>query len=251
MIHLQHGKCHSGYELDRTLLPAYLTLAQVYLEMQNSQRASTYIEIYLRYIRDDVEGWAVKAQADYKNGNLEQALFAADQGLSLDDKNATSWYIRGLVHLELGDARTAVNDLITAVNLDLLNFNFSVALAKSLWGDGRLPDAIRQFNSAESIAANDAELAVVYYHRAQVYEQSQENGEAKHDWDRLIALPIEQIPQDWRNYAQSRLDILNPPTPTDTPIPTDTTTPTQTLTPTITNTPIPTKTLTPSRTPID
>ena len=244
-----------GYELDRTLLPAYITLAQVYLELHNPQRASTYIEIYLRYIQDNVDGWAVKAQSDYQNGNLDQALYACEQGISLDDKNATSWYVCGLVHLEFGDARTAVNDLITAVNLDLLNFNFSTALAKSLWADGRLPDAIRQFKSAESIAANDAELAVVYYHRAQVYEQDMDFGEAKDDWNRLLALPVEQVPQDWRNFAQSRLDILNPPTPTDTPtstpIPTQTATPTQTLTPTITNTPIPTRTLTPSRTPID
>ena len=95
----------------------------------------------------------------------------------------------------------------------------------------------------------------MYYHRAQVYEQDMDFGEAKDDWNRLIALPVEQVPQDWRNFAQSRLDILNPPTPTDTPtstpIPTQTATPTQTLTPTITNTPIPTRTLTPSRTPIE
>lgn len=246
-----------GYELDITSLPAYLTLAEVYLALEDTPQALYNIDIYLRYVRDDAEGWAVKAQAEYQTGNLEVALNACDQGIAADEENAASWYYRGLIDLELGDTRTAVNDLVTAVNLDLLNFDYSIALAKSLWADERLTMAIRQYNSAESIAANDSQLAVIYYYRAQVYEQASNLTEARQDWGRFLALPVDQVPEDWRIFAQERWDFYNPPTPTDTPtrtrIPTRTSTPTRTPRPTITPTPTRTSratiTPTPTQTP--
>ena len=256
-----------GYELDRTLLPAYLTLAQAYLVNQDSQQALYYAEIYLRYARDDANGWAVMAEGYYLSGNLEQALYACDQGIAADENNAPSWYYRGLIHLQMEDARAAVNDLVVAVNLKMLNFDYSISLAQALWADERLSMAARQFNSAESIAANDSQLATVYYYRAQVYEQAANLWEAKQDWGRLLALPEDAVPAEWRTLADERWAVLNPPTPTNTPTitltptptstptrtPTPTITPTPTRTPTPTNTPSPTPTRTPTltRTPID
>ncbi len=256
-----------GHELDQTSLPAYLTLAMVYLANQETQQAIHYIDIYLVYISDDADGWAIKAQAEYLLGNLEQALVACDQGIAADAENAPSWYYRGLIHLEQGDQRTAVNDMVTAVNLDLLNFDYSIGLGKALWADERLNMAIRQFKSAETLAVTDSQRAVVYYFRAQIYEQALNLTEARQDWGLILALPPESVPEEWRTLAQDRWDFFNPPTPTETPtrtrIPTRTSTPTRTprptitptptvtSTPTITPTPTSTRTRTPTRTPID
>jgi tetratricopeptide (TPR) repeat protein len=239
-----------GYELDLTSLPAHLTVAQVYLALDEVQQAITYIDIYLRYIKDDANGWVVKAQAEYLKGNYDQALNACNLGTAADETNAPCWYYCGLIHIEMGDPRTAVNELVTAVNLEMLNFDYSIALAKALWADERLTMTIRQFNSAELIATNDAQLAVVFYHRAQVYEQASEMTEAMQDWGRLLALPMDQVPIDWWNFAQARWDFFNPPTSTvtstSTPVATHTVTPTPTSTSTLT--PIPTITPTPTRT---
>ncbi|MFZ0532099.1 MAG: tetratricopeptide repeat protein [Anaerolineales bacterium] len=256
-----------GHELDQTSLPAYLTLAMVYLANQETQQAIHYIDIYLVYISDDADGWAIKAQAEYLLGNLEQALVACDQGIAADAENAPSWYYRGLIHLEQGDQRTAVNDMVTAVNLDLLNFDYSIGLGKALWADERLNMAIRQFKSAETLAVTDSQRAVVYYFRAQIYEQALNLTEARQDWGLILALPPESVPEEWRTLAQDRWEFFNPPTPTETPtrtrIPTRTSTPTRTPrptitptptvtpTPTITPTPTSTRTRTPTRTPID
>jgi tetratricopeptide (TPR) repeat protein len=198
---------------------------------------------------------------------LEQALVACDQGIAADAENAPSWYYRGLIHLEQGDQRTAVNDMVTAVNLDLLNFDYSIGLGKALWADERLNMAIRQFNSAETLAVTDSQRAVVYYIRAQIYEKALNLTEARQDWGLILALPPESVPEEWRTLAQDRWDFFNPPTPTETPtrtrIPTRTSTPTRTPrptitptptvtpTPTITPTPTSTRTRTPTRTPID
>jgi tetratricopeptide (TPR) repeat protein len=156
-------------------------------------------------------------------------------------KLRTAWYYRGIIHLYQGDTRTAVNDLVEAGNLDPLNFNYSVALGKALWADERLAQAILQFKNAELIAITDQQLAEVYYNRAQIYEQQSSMSKAKQDWELLLALPPDHVPEDWRTYAQEHLDLINPhtpsKTPTITPIPTQAESPTSTPLSNITPTP--------------
>jgi tetratricopeptide (TPR) repeat protein len=234
-----------GQELDTTLLPAYLTLAEVYLALQDNQQVIEYVGIYLRYIQNDAAAWEVKAKADYALGNIEQALNACTQGSVADPENAPSWYYCGLIHLAQADARTAVNELVAAVNLDPTNFDYNITLAKALWADERLDQAILQFKSAQLIAVNDTQLAEVFYNRAQIYEEQLKTTQAILDWGRLLELPADQVPAEWRRFALDRWDFYNPATPTKTLAPT------RAPTSTITATHLPTLTPTPTPTPID
>jgi tetratricopeptide (TPR) repeat protein len=234
----------TGYELDKTSLPAYLTLAKVYLAKNDSQKAIHYIEIYLSHARNDAEGYAIKAQAEFQIGNFNESLAAADLAIAADEYNAPSWYYRGIINLDRGDVRTAVNDLVNAVNLDMQNFDYSIALGNALWADERLDMAIRQFTSAKDLATTERQLAVIYYNRARIYEQAESLTNAMEEWNLLLALPSDQVPAYWRTVAREHLDILNPPTPTQTP--TLTPTPTETATPTPTETATPTETLPPT-----
>lgn len=206
-----------GYELDKTSLPAYLTLAKVYLARNDSLDAIKYIETYLAYTKDDADGWAIKTQTEYQIGNFKEALAASDQGLAIDEENAPSWYYRGLIHTDQGDTRTAVNDLVNAVNFDPENFPYNIALGKALWADERLSQAARQFDGSELLALNDRQLAEVYYDRAQVYDQMNKLTLAQQDWELLLALSPDQVPAYWRTVAQERLNIINPSTPAESP----------------------------------
>jgi tetratricopeptide (TPR) repeat protein len=234
-----------GHELDITLLPAYLTLAKVYLTLQDNQQALDNIEIYLRYIQDDAEGWVVKAQVAYQMGNIDQALDACSKGTTVNSENALSWYYCGLIHLQYGDARTAVNELVAASNLDPLNFDYSIALAKALWADNRLDTAVLQYKNAEAIASNDFQLGMVYYYRAQMYEQALNLTKASLDWRLLLDLPADQVSEEWRILAQERWNIINDITPSvtteNTQVPSSTITPAHT--PNIIKTPTPAETL--------
>jgi tetratricopeptide (TPR) repeat protein len=224
-----------GHELDITLLPAYLTLAHVYLALQDDQQALDNIETYIRYVQDDAEGWAVKAQLAYKMGMIEQALDACSKGTLIDEENAPSWYYCGLIHMQNGDARIAVNDLVAAANLEPLNFDYSLALAKALWVDNRLDTAVLQYKNAEAIASNNSQLALVYYYRAEMYEQAMNLTKASQDWRLLLDLPSDQVPEEWRILAQERWDFINDITPapsmTNTQEPSFTSTPTQAIKP--------------------
>jgi hypothetical protein len=108
-----------------------------------------------------------------------------------------------LIHLDRGDSQTAVNDLVNAVNLDMLNFDYSVALAKALWAENRFDMTVRQFNSAENIALTDGQRAVIYYYRAQVYEDSLKMSLARQDWGSLLST-VDQVPVEWRTHALER-----------------------------------------------
>jgi tetratricopeptide (TPR) repeat protein len=243
-----------GYEADRTLLPAYITLAQSYLVNDDPEQALYYADIYLRYETEDPSGWAIVGEGYYKRGEgyYQQALDAFDHAIELDNENAQALRYRGLTYLALGDSRQAVNDLFTATELVHYQFEYSVDLAMAFWANGRLREAGITYTAAENRAETDAQLAIVYYYRAQVYEENNFLWDAKMDYQHLVALPPESVPLEWRQYAEQRLSELNPPTPTNTAtrtsIPTTTLTPTRTFTPTPTPSRSPTTTRTPTPT---
>jgi tetratricopeptide (TPR) repeat protein len=263
-IHLQLGDyatalqyAQLGYEGDRTLLPAYITLARTYIAVEDPEQALYYAEIYVRYETEDPSAWTIIGEAYYLRGEgyYQQALDIFNHAIELDDENAEALRYRGLTYLAMGDSRQAVNDLFRATEMVHYQFDYSIDLAMAFWANGRLSEAGITFTAAESRAQTDAQRAIVYYYRAQVYEQNNFLWDAVMDYRKLIALPLAAVPSEWRQFAEQRLSVLNPPTPTNTatrtPIPTATQTPTITPVPTTTNTrtPIPTRTPTPTRTP--
>jgi hypothetical protein len=134
-----------------------------------------------------------------------------------------------------------VNELVKATNLNPLNFEYSLSLAKALWEDGRLDTTILQYKYAETITTTDAQRAIVYYFMAQVYQQMGNTSKESQAWRFLLDLPVDQVPADWRILALERWYFLNPDVPTETPqdsqVPLITETPTRTPIPTITRHP--------------
>ena len=254
-----------AFDLDQTLLPAYITLARASLANELPEEAAYYAEIYLRYEPLDSDGWLMIGIAHLQKEEYPEALEALNKAIDLKEDNYEAYRYRGKVHMAMGEAQEAVNDFVVIVQREPSNFQFTFDLADALWKAERLTDAYRTFGSAEQLATEDTQLAAVYFYRAQVAEQALNLLEAKEDWGLLLALPEEVVPAEWRTYAQERWDSLHSPTatptstatkiPTVTPTPTaspsPTPSPSPTVTPTPTDTPTPTNTLTPtpSRTP--
>lgn len=254
-----------AFDLDQTLLPAYITLARASLANELSEDAVYYAEIYLRYEPQDADGWVVIGIAHLQEEEYALALEALDKAIDLNEEAYEAYRYRGIVHLQMGEAQEAVNDFVIIVQREPSNFQYTFDLADALWKADRLTDAYRTFRSAEQLATEDEQLAFVYYYRAQVAEQALNLLEAKDDWGLLLALPEEAVPEQWRVYAQERWDSLHPPsatptstatevptitpTPTASPSPTPSPTPSVTPTPTASPTPTPSRTPTPTRTP--
>jgi tetratricopeptide (TPR) repeat protein len=243
----------TAYELDQTILNVYRTLGELNLLSGNTRQARNFLEIYLRYVKDDPYTWAIYGQALFESGGqLEQAMQAFNLALELDENSFIALLNRGYAYLELGEGQLAVNDLFIARNFDRESFQASLGLARALSLAERYDDAISQFKGSELLTSTEYQQAEVYYWRARTFDQIEEFNSAALDFTALLDLQSEDIPPDWLEEAETYLIQLTPtPTMTSSPIPpTDTPMVTPSITPS--STPQPTRvisTATNTRTP--
>lgn len=227
-----------AYELDQTILNVYLTLGNLHLKSENTKEAGHFLEIYLRYVKDDADAWAAYGRALFdQEDKSEEAMQAFDLALELDENSFIALLYRGLSHLEAGEGQLAVNDLFLARNFDRESFVASLGLARALSLAERYDDAISQFSGSEQLASTDQQRAEVYYWRAETFVNAGDIKSAAKDYQALLDLPAEHISQEWLEFAQEYLIQLTPtPTMTPSPIPATNTptvdTPTTTSTPT-------------------
>ena len=248
----------TAYELDQTILEIYKTLGELNLISGNAKEACNFLEIYLRYVKDDPDTWAAYGQALFVEGErLEQAMQAFDLALALDENSLTALLYRGYAYLELGEGQLAVNDLFIARYFDRESFRASIGLAKALALSERYEDAVSQFTGSEQLSDTLLQQAEVYYWRAKTFVMMSDIRSAGQDFNALLELPHDEIPAEWLEEAQEYIISLTPtPTMTNTPpSPTSTSTqvkpsPTQTMTPSpIEITPSPSPTLQPRSNP--
>jgi tetratricopeptide (TPR) repeat protein len=258
-LYLEQGESERGlesayqaYELDKTLLPAYKTLALALLANEKPLEATEYLEIYLRYEDMDTGGWLALGNAYYQAGkDYTAALNAYDQAFKLDGDLTEIYLQRGKTYIAMQEGQMATNELLMAMRLYPHNFDISLELGKALLLAERVRDAYGQFNSTANLAETDREMGALYYWRALALEELGNTDEAIENWEALLNLPQEAVPLQWTRTAKRQLLALNPPTPTPTSTNTLTPTATRTLTstPTATRTPLPTATPTATRTP--
>lgn len=243
-----------AYELDETILEVYKILGNLNLQAGNPDQASHFLDIYLRYVRDDAEAWATYGRAVFESGdNYEQAMQALDLALILDENSLSALLYRGLTYLEIGEGQLAINDLFIARNFDRDSFDASLALARALHLAERIDDAISQFTGSEQLVQTDIQQAEVYYWRAQAYHSSRDYKSAAKDYQALLDMPAGIAAEVWTEFAQEYILKLTPtPTMTASPpntptivLPTSTSTMISTAGPT--STPRPTTTPNPRR----
>jgi tetratricopeptide (TPR) repeat protein len=248
-----------AYELDQTILEVYQTLGNLHLLSGNSDQASHFLEIYLRYVTDDANTWAAYGRALFESGDrFDEAMHAFDLALVLDENSFTALLFRGLSYLESGQGQLAVNDLFIARNFDRESFVASLGLARALSLAERYNDAVSQFTGSELLASTESQRAEVYYWRADTFRLIGDKISALNDFETLLTIEDETIPEIWLNEAQQFILEMTPtPTMTSSPLPatltptvaTPTFTPTSTPSPTIPS-PTPTITQTPTATDI-
>jgi len=234
----------NAYNLDQTILEVYKTLGELHFLSGDNSQSIHYLEIYLRYVKDDPTTWAIYGQALFKEGDqITQAMKAFDLALSLDENSMIALLNRGFTYLELGEGQLAVNDLFLARNFDRESFKASLGLARALALSERYDDAMSQFSNSESLSATLFEQGEVYYWRAKTAILMNDDRSAAQDFEALMELDVDEIPTEWFEEANRFLIELTPTaTMTSSPLP-------PTKTPTIA-VPTSTPTFTPQPTPI-
>jgi len=217
-----------AYELDQTLLPVYLTFGEVYLFLDRPEQAVEFLNTYTLFKKNDASGWYLLGKAYYKINSFDQALGALNKSLELDEKLFDAFLFRGYTFLALENGEAAANDLVEASKLRPDSFASNIALAKALLLEERPGDAYRQINSSQKLAQSDKQLAEIYYWRARSLEASGNDASAVKDWQALLSLPEDVVPEGWINLALGRIRALTPqasstltssPTAMETPSP--------------------------------
>ncbi|MBN1148120.1 MAG: tetratricopeptide repeat protein [Anaerolineales bacterium] len=221
-------------QLDLTSLLSYRLLGQAAAANQDYEAAFEALDVYLDYEQRDPLAWLIQGQALYATGQYSESLEALEEALDLDKNLSGAMLYRGLVFIELDQGQKAVNDIYVAMQSQPRDFDLNLSFARALFSAGRLDDALGQINRSYDIAEDDEQIAGVYFYRAQILEAIGNVPSAIKDWNALLALPEEVVPEEWREIAESHVaaTVTPAPTATQTPLPTKSPTPTQSPTPT-------------------
>lgn len=233
-----YRQAQQALKLDRGLLPVYRIVGQAALLSENYQESLSALGIYTEYETEDALAWLWKGQALYQIKKYRQAVESIDTALEIEKDLPEAYYYRGLAYLALEEGQLAVNDFLVALRGNTMSFTHHLNLGRALLAAERFGDARGQLNTCENLAESDEELAQVYYYRALASEGLENRPWAIRDWQALLALPEESVPQAWQQQAVQQLT----PTPTVTPSPTSSETSTPRPTRTVTSTHTPTST---------
>lgn len=128
----------------------------------------------------------VKEGQDYlRKGKPRDALSSLTQAIQLDPKNATAYYLRGDVRMELGDRQNAISDYSEAIGL---NTNLVAAYVKRGNAKADLGDdqgAIADYTEA---ITRDGKLSAAYLNRCLSYSNIGEQDKAIADCTQAISL---------------------------------------------------------------
>lgn len=233
-------------QLDQTMLLSYRLLSEAASANNLHDEALEAIDVYLTYEQNDPLAWMIRGKALYVGGQFTETLEAADYALKLDKNLAQALLYRGLAYLELGEAQKALNDIFAAKSTNPQSFQMNLVFGRALLAANHLAEALGQIDRAKELAHTDADMAQVYFWRAQTLEKIGNVPSALKDWKALLALPEDAMPPEWRQLAEEHIQAtVTPQPPTLTP----TRTPKPSLTPTLTRTPKPSLTPTYTRTP--
>ncbi len=211
-------------QLDLTLLPVYRTLGEAYYAVQRYPDAVGVLQLYTLYVPDDAQAFAMLGTAYNAVGDYPLAVRALDRSLALDRYNGEAYYQRGEAYLNLGNPDAARRDFERALTFDPNDFDAAFGLGMAYYQQGQFGTAYLRFENALGRADTDEERAKAIYWQAVSLERINDPVSASRAWRRLLELPEEAMPAEWRNQAYERLGV----TPTWTPTPRPTRTPTST-----------------------
>jgi tetratricopeptide (TPR) repeat protein len=215
-------------QIDMTLVPAYLALARAYMATGHSNEAISTLKTYIIYAPDDTDAFVTLGTAYNAVGDYQAAVDILNKAVDANARYGEAHFQRGFAYLNLNKANLAEADFKYAAAYDPTDFDSFLGLARAYDMEGKPGDAyIEAEQNAVPLAKTDYTKAQVYYYESLFLGEMNDTVGERVSWYRLIALPAESMPAEWRNQAFLRLNITPTPTPSTAPtrIPSRTPTP--------------------------
>jgi len=220
------GSALQANEIDMTLVPVYLALARAYIATGQTDKAVGVLQTYTVYAPTDTTAFLSLGVA-YNAAQLYQpAVDILDKAIGADRKNAEAYFQRGWAYLNFQKPTQAMSDFKLAVAYEPKDFDSYLGMARAYDMQGKPGDAyVMAEANALPLAKTDVTKAQVYYWESIFLEEMKDVGGERASWNRLIMLPPDAMPPEWRTEAFKHLNIT--PTPTKTAVRTPTPTKTK------------------------
>jgi tetratricopeptide (TPR) repeat protein len=203
-------------QLDMTLVPVYLALARAYIGTGQADKAVGVLQTYTVFVPNDTSAFLSLGTAYNAAGLYEPAINILDKLLAADRRNGEGYFQRGWAYLNLEKPSKAEDDFKLAISYDPIDFDSQLGLARAYDMEGKAGDAYIQAEvKALPLAKSDYTKAQVYYWQSIFLNEMKDEVGERASWYRLIALPPDVMPAEWRTQAFKALGIT--PTPTKTP----------------------------------
>lgn len=223
-------------QLDRSLLPIYKVWAQALQSSGNYQDSIPPLLTVIENTPTDMEAQAMLANAYYETGNVDKAYSLLNSVISQNSKSVEAYLLRAEIYMKQGRIDEASDDFNTVLRIDYNNFDANLGKGRVLLAQTLAGAAYNAFDYTEKFAVTDAQKARLIYWRAKALIVLDQPGAAVNKFEEALAYPGGALPADLRLDAETELQSLYTPTPTERP----TTTPTPTrVTPARTSTPTP------------
>ncbi len=195
-----------AYDIDQTMLDTYLVLGTAYIADGQTEKALEYLNTYLSYQPYDAAAYEMVGKAYYVAGDVTKALENYNKSISLDTNSFDAYYVRGVTSLQAGNPNGALTDLTKALSINDNHFEAIFYRAQALLQLKRNTDAYNQFLRAETFAPSVELQAQVVYYQAKAAFAVGSNSNLRDAWKRLLALPEESMPPEWRKEAEAYLN---------------------------------------------
>jgi tetratricopeptide (TPR) repeat protein len=194
-----------AFDLDVTLLPNYLALAEAQQGLNQQDAAIETMQTYLNFEATDGRGWELLGLGYQLTGDADLGLEAFNRALELDPNLPRAAYYRGLAEQAGGNHQAALNFFRIAVAGVPTWFEAHIALAQEYLADSNPSAAFFEVNTSGNLVETDAQRAAFFYWRALSLEALGQTVNALADWRSLLALPSSAMPAEWRAEAEERV----------------------------------------------
>ncbi|MDD5368750.1 MAG: tetratricopeptide repeat protein [Anaerolineaceae bacterium] len=207
------NEARKANQLDATLLDSYLVLGQAYLAAGQPGESLAPLNKYLIYAPESPQVLLLVGKAYLTLSNLPNAVQAFTQALAADNRLQEGFLLRGEVYLLQDQANEALADFDAALKLNSKYFEANLDKGRALLALQRNREAYLLLDRTRSLAKTDAQIAALFYWRAQSLEAIGDLTAAAKDWEALLALPPEALTEGWEKTAVEHLAFKLTPTP--------------------------------------
>jgi tetratricopeptide (TPR) repeat protein len=206
-------------ELDLTILDNYLIHARALDATGRVDEAIPAVQTYLTFDEENADAWFLYGKALVGGEYYQAAITAFTTALQLRSTLGETFYYRGIAHFELGQYEGALADLERTVELYPDWFEARILYGRTLQAVGEKFQGYLTINASNPLARTNEERAVFHYWRAIALEIVDNPEAALEDWQALLDLPDEAVPEEWVQTARGRIAGVAPPTLTPPPTP--------------------------------